>query len=281
MALLTNTLGAALALAAVTSASADTDWTVRTTAYGWLTSISGTTTLGRLTTDVDANFSDTIDEMDSLFVLMAYTEGRHDRWGFYLDTIWMDIGFSGSTARLSEPIEGLSFTLDNKTGLATQLGIIEAGGTYEIRRWEGSGRSSSALDGIFGIRGVYAGLDLTFDVEGSVDLPAFGLELDGTRARARSGNIAFLDPIFGLRFRHEFAGGDRLQLRGDVGGFGAGSEFSWQLLATYSYDFDDGAMSAVIGYRALGIDYSQGDGLATRSLDLILHGPVLGFTFRW
>lgn len=268
-------------LTAASPVKAEEPWTVRTTLYGWLTSINGSATIGRLKTDIDASFSDTLKEMDSLVALMSYTEARHDRWGFYLDLVWMDVGFTQSSARLAEPIEGLSFTLDKNTGLGTQIGLAEAGIAYELKHWDGGSGAQSGLDGLIGMRGAYVGLDLSFDVEGTVDVEALGLELSGTRARSRSANMAWMDPIVGVRFRHQFAGGDRIQVRGDVGGFGLGSNFSWQLIGTYSYDFDDGAMSAVLGYRALGIDYGESSGLAKRNLDLIIHGPVVGFTFRW
>lgn len=47
------------------------------------------------------------------------------------------------------------------------------------------------------------------------------------------------------------------RLRGDVGGFGVGSQFTWQALGVYTYEFSSGrtAWSAVLGYRAIGLNY--------------------------
>jgi hypothetical protein len=276
-------VGAGLSLSAallccVGVSHADEPWTVRTTAYGWLPSVSGSSTLRRFEIDIDADFSDVASEMDSLVALMAYTEARHDRWGFYLDVIWMDVGFTAESAEETTTNPGVGFGAEAELG--TQIGFAEFGGAYEISKW-GEGRSSTAVDGLFALRGNYVGLDLALDVVGTVSLPELGLELEGSRAVARSGNLSWLDPIVGVRFRHTFSGGDRLQLRGDIGGFGLGSDLTWQVVGTYSYDFNDGAISAVIGYRAMGIDYERGSGLASTGIDLVLHGPLLGLTFRW
>lgn len=48
-------------------------------------------------------------------------------------------------------------------------------------------------------------------------------------------------------------------LQGDVGGFGIGSDFSWQVVATYGFDVNcfGTPLHIVIGYRALAVDYSE------------------------
>jgi hypothetical protein len=52
-------------------------------------------------------------------------------------------------------------------------------------------------------------------------------------------------------------------LRGDVGGFGLASQFAWQAVGVYSYawQFDGYALAGVLGYRALGVTYSEGSGI--------------------
>jgi len=37
----------------------------------------------------------------------------------------------------------------------------------------------------------------------------------------------------------------------------------------------------LVGYRALAVDYTQDSGANKNNLDLILHGPVVGLSFRW
>lgn len=63
------------------------------------------------------------------------------------------------------------------------------------------------------------------------------LILTGNRAIARSGSVDWVDPVVGARLRHRLAPGHELMVRGDVGGFDAGSQFSWNAIAAYSWDF--------------------------------------------
>jgi hypothetical protein len=65
-----------------------------------------------------------------------------------------------------------------------------------------------------------------------------------------------VDPFVGLRVRHQLAPGKELQLLGDVGGFGVGSDFTWQLSGGYSFDFAvwQTTLHGLVGYRALAVD---------------------------
>jgi hypothetical protein len=72
----------------------------------------------------------------------------------------------------------------------------------------------------------------------------------------------------GGRIRREISAGKELSLEGDVGGFGAGSEFSWQVVAAYGYDtmFLGMPLHAVLGYRALSVDFSETGAMARTAL---------------
>ena len=99
------------------------------------------------------------------------------------------------------------------------------------------------------------------------------------RDPARSnGSTRLSDCVCGTNWRQ----GSELQFLGDVGGFGVGSDFTWQLFGGYSFDFAvwQTTLHGLVGYRALAVDYTQ-DGPSKNNLDLILHGPVVGLSFRW
>ena len=68
----------------------------------------------------------------------------------------------------------------------------------------------------------------------------------------------------------------------DVGGFGAGSDFSWQVVGTYGFDVDCFGTPplTVIGYRALAVDYSENGQFGRNDLDFVEHGPVMGVKLR-
>lgn len=98
---------------------------------------------------------------------------------------------------------------------------------------------------------------------------------------ARSGNLDWIDPVIGLRLRHQFAARQEITVRGDVGGFGLQSTFQWQAVGVYSHawQFSGYEMAALIGYRALGVTYSAAAG--SNSVNLVLHGPIIGASVRF
>ena len=130
-------------------------------------------------------------------------------------------------------------------------------------------------------------VDLSLRLTGTltVDLRELGLQLQRSRrvAIARSGDLEWVDPVVGARIRHQIAPGKELRLVGDVGGFGAGSEFSWQAVATYGFDVNcfGKPLHTVIGYRALAVDFSENGRFGKSSLDVVQHGPVMGVTLNW
>lgn len=62
----------------------------------------------------------------------------------------------------------------------------------------------------------------------------------------------------------------------DIGGFGVGADFTWQVLGTVNYLLTD-HLSVSAGYKHLAIDYDD-DGYV---FDATLSGPVLGITYRF
>jgi hypothetical protein len=61
-----------------------------------------------------------------------------------------------------------------------------------------------------------------------------------------------------------------------AGGFGAASDFAWDLMGGVGYQFNN-TFSTVLGYRALGVDY-ENDGF---KYDVIQHGPIAGLVIRF
>ena len=105
--------------------------------------------------------------------------------------------------------------------------------------------------------------------------------LSKDRAIAREGSVDWVDPLVGMRVRHQLAPGQELVLRGDVGGFDVGSQFSWNVLAAYSFQIGvhyGVTYSGLLGYRALSVDYEKGSGANKYLYDVIQHGPLLGLT---
>ena len=72
-----------------------------------------------------------------------------------------------------------------------------------------------------------------------------------------------------------------LSLRGDIGGFGMGSDLTWNVQGWTIWAFAD-SMSLVVQYWALSVDYCDGTrGTSERfCYDTITHGPAEGMAFR-
>lgn len=70
------------------------------------------------------------------------------------------------------------------------------------------------------------------------------------------------------------------QFRGNIGGFGIGSDLYWQLQAYFGYRFSK-LFQLSAGYRVIDIDYEKGSGDERFKYDMTTFGPVvkLGFNF--
>jgi hypothetical protein len=264
-------------------------WQVRLTPFAWVPGVSGDATVRGHKVDIDVNVFDLFDsgssgvELDSLAALMGYMEASKGPWTVYGDIVWGKFGFSDGAVADRSPTEHLSLSASAKAGLDYETTIAETGVAYQVARWGGQ-RSSTALDVLGGARYWNQELDLSLAIKGEADLDRLGgLKRSGSLAVARSGTVDWVDPFVGLRVRHELSPGHELQFLGDVGGFGAGSDFSWQLYGGYSFDFTvmHSTLYGVLGYRALAVDYSEGSAAHNNSINVILHGPVAGLSFRW
>jgi len=269
-------------------AAAPSDWQFRVTPYVWIPGVSGDVAVRGHPVEIDVNVFDLFDsgssgvDLESLAALMGYLEASKGRWSVYGDVVWGKFGLSGDAVAQRNPTANLSLSAGANAGLDYETTMIESGVAYQVANWSGA-QSSTALDLLGGARYWNQELDLSLAVTGVVDFGRLGLERSGSRAVARSGTIEWVDPFVGLRVRHELAPGQELQFLGDVGGFGVGSDFSWQLFAGYSFDFSfwQSTLHGLVGYRALAVDYSEGSGTKANSIDLVLHGPVAGLSFRW
>jgi hypothetical protein len=263
------------------------DWRFRIALYGWAPSVAGSVTAHGQTVDVNASFIQILQKSDSLIGYMGYFEADKGRVGLYLDTVWAKLGFDSSLSSYRNPIAGLKISTSSNTAVTYTFTIIEAGGLYEIARWPGSPGSFTALDGLLGFRYWNNSIDLNFDFVGTVDFTRLsnllGRDVQFSRsfAIARSGSIDWVDPLVGLRLRHQFTPSQDVLLRGDVGGFGFQNRFEWQAVGVYSYawQFTGYQLAALIGYRALSVNATNdfnGNGA-----NLILHGPIIGVSVRF
>lgn len=91
-------------------------------------------------------------------------------------------------------------------------------------------------------------------------------------------NKQWVDPIVGLKLRQPLGGKWHFTLQGDVGGFGAGSDFAWHLFPAVGVDVGK-RTTLGIGYRVLGSDYKTGSQTNLFKYDVITQAFVLGAAF--
>jgi hypothetical protein len=273
-------------------------WTFTVTPYAWVTLLNGSATVKGHTTDVDVGYSELWDVVKKseipkdLMVLMGYFEARNGPLGVFNDLVYLNIavGASGAHSRdLGPVIKGkplATASLSASINTRFQMVIDQVGAAYEVANW-GSGMnrpgSSTAIDLYGGARVWWQQVDLDANLAATLSVLHL-LTVSRDLSIGKSGDVTWVDPLVGARLRHQFAPGMNLVVSGDVGGFGAGSKFSWQALAALNYDFyvtKNVTWSGMIGYKALNVDYSQGSGLSHYEYNMTMHGPVMGVTARF
>jgi hypothetical protein len=219
------------------------EWEFAFTPYLWGSGIDGIVGIGSQEADFEVSAKDLLESLD--FAFMANFEGRKERWSFSMDFNYTDLGKDVTAENTSIPVpEDLRLDM----GMAIVAGDVG----YQV---------VNSLDILGGIRRVSGSAGLTVD--------------EGTLADVDGG---FTDPIVGARFRRYLSEKLWVNVRGDVGGFGAGSEFSWSVSAVGGFRVSK-LISLDFGYRIWDFDYESDDEL--RKLDLALGGFGGGLTFHF
>jgi len=105
------------------------------------------------------------------------------------------------------------------------------------------------------------------------------IEFAGPLGSVLEGEEDVVDPIVGFSGRLPLGKKFRFHFRGDVGGFGVGSELTWQGQANLGFTASD-LISIWLGYRAIGYDIEFERRAGALGLDMVLHGPQLGVAFH-
>ena len=246
-----------LALPGMAQAQGDVDrsgtWQYEITPYLWGSAMKGDVKISGVVpkTHVDMSFSDIMENLDS--GLMGTFEARKDRWGILFDVIYMNVSSSATAIRTGP--EDAAVIASANANLHLKQTMLAAAVAYRVTE----GRA--ALDLIGGAR--YSQIKVEADIHGSF----FGLA--GTVARG--GSKDWVDPYIGMRVQHPVADGWTLIGYADVGGFGVGSDLSWQMAVGLNYKFSR-TFSGKLGYRYIGVDYDKGGFL----YDMANSGAYLG-----
>jgi hypothetical protein len=129
----------------------------------------------------------------------------------------------------------------------------------------------------YGLRQLSPAADVTFGLR--VNTLQGELTFKGPDV-TRNQDKSWLDPIAGITLRTQADHRAQLRLYTEVGGFGAGSDFTWQVFPTVSLRLTQNT-SLDFGYRWLDLDYATGEGNEEFRYDVLTQGPVVGFGFRF
>jgi hypothetical protein len=119
-----------------------------------------------------------------------------------------------------------------------------------------------------------------FDAYAGTRYNSIHLALNGPLGVNPSGTQDWWDPIIGARVSLPVWKKLSFNVSGDIGGFGVGSDLTWQAYPCFNWQFTR-VMSLQVGYRFLYTDYETGSGLNRFKYDMLTSGPQIGFTFHF
>jgi hypothetical protein len=209
--------------------------------------MDGSVTIRRIPIGVDVSPSEVFESLD--FGFMLYLEGHNRDWAVTLDGLYMNLGETGQIRE-----EGRTAEVDMK-----QLALA-ATGLRRVAPWAE-----------FGIGGRLNVLEAGLVVEEGVILPA----IDESESKT------WFDPLLAARFTVPLENSNwRLGVRGDIGGFGIGSDIAWQVYPLVGYRFSH-LFEMALAYRWLGMEYETGSGDDLFVYDVVDFGPEIGFLFHF
>ena len=266
-------------------------WMFNFTTYGWMSWLNGNVTLRGRDLDMNVGPKQLINALDwsDFPIWMSYAEARLGKLSLFNDVVYAKVADSKAfvtsrTGRFGIATASLAGDLRFSQTQAT----VEFGGAYEIWNSGGGQPVTTALDVVAGARYWYQNMSVSADLAANLSIngPLGIVDLDRTATSvvAKSRSVDWVDPFVGLRLRYQGAPGQSFTLRGDVGGFGAGSDISLHGIATYDMRLmtrSNYVVDAYLGYKALYVDYSKGAGATKYEYDVLQHGPVTGLTVRF
>jgi hypothetical protein len=174
------------------------------------------------------------------FGAMLYLEANNGTWGVSLDGIYMNLEQGAERV----PLEA-----------GMKQGAVELTGYRRVGEW-----AEVLLGGRLNVLGA------SLIGEGGI--------ID------RKDDKVWFDPFLGARLRVPNTGKWHLAIRGDVGGFGVGSDFAWQVYPLVGYRFSR-LFEATVAYRWLDMDYKTGSGEDAFRYNMTIFGPEVGLLFHF
>lgn len=228
---------------------------VEFTTWIWLMGAEGNVGTNGQSSSVSADFGDVLEASDSLLGFAGRLEIGYGKFAGFVDGFYANIGADDQSGRF-----GLA-----SVDVTAEQGIVDFGLMYRLGDWEPTGDAAANRR------------NFTLDLYAGARYSSVHLELDPRVLPSRSSGEDWFDPIVGAKVVAPLSEHWRLELNGDVGGFGLESDVTWSSTAAVGYEFTMFGMpsSLLAGYRAIGWDYRE-DGGSRFEYDIINHGPIIG-----
>lgn len=220
------------------------EWRQTVFVYGMGVSIDGEAQIGPVSVDVDKSISDVFDALK--FGAMAQYRIENDTWSFAADATYMNLGSSGTGPQGQV---GARLNTDQLTVMGT------------VGR-----RVSPRVEALFSLA--------YFDLSADLRVGAAGQTVSASR------DADWVDPLIGLHYKSQLDDKWSLSLRGDIGGFGVGSDLTLHGWATLVRQ-QTPTFSWYLGYRYISYDYETGSGVNFQRYDLSQHGPGAGVAWSF
>ena len=222
-------------------------WEFLLAPYAFLASTSGDATLGITgPSEIDLKFGDILENLQ--FAFMLHGEVYRGDWGLMADYSYLKLG-----SDLNGPLEILR-------DITFKQSVFEL---FVSRRFE---KDWGLINLYGGIRVWNYNLELAFQ---NIQISRITRKQD------------WVDPTIGGRIYFNISNRFMAGLRADMGGFGLGSNFAFNLQPGLAYRFSD-VFSMALQYKYLYADFENDkDGVDFFAIDASNHGPLLGLMFRF
>lgn len=228
-------------------------------AYAWFPWFTGDICVDGTTVDIDSSIGESIGDSSSLIPWILRAEYQGDCWGGYIDLVYGNLTFEDQKESSASP-----------ECVDVDLQTISVDFLPRYRVWQCGRRCDgcpcTAFDIEAGFR--YASQQVTFDWE------------DGSESEK---TMNWWEPLVGMRFETELCPCWDLILDGDVGGFGAGTKFSWHFDGYIRYSFCVcGCRGQLMGgYRGNYEEFDEDHESDRSTYKVTEHGPIVGIGFRF
>jgi len=243
--------------------ASDSGWQIDAQPYIWIpASIKGDSTVSGSTAKLDLTFGDIIDDFDKIFALSGRLEAWKGDWGIIFDGMYVSLESEFNV----NPFGGGPRELDIDVDIEQSIVDFGLGWRAIDRPFDEAASEGPRLriDLLGGLRYQY--------LKQRIDLAPVSL---GT-------SKDWVELMIGARVEVQLNEKLAVGVRADASGFGIGSasDLTWNLYAGIDYRFKS-SFSLKLGYRLLDMDYDNGSGRDEFGLDVRLHGPYIGATFRF